>query len=183
MGVDAAVVRADDRHELLLTGSDAAAAQDALVVVADHVRRGLVERIFRMEAVIFAVVLHTVVETQLLQLAVGGAHAGKALFLMRRENELQRRLAGGAHLVGVGLNFHALGNRIDTGGYKAARTGRFDHADAAGADLVHILQIAQRGDLHTGSVSRFKNGGALRHADGNAVHFYINHIHDSTLLS
>ena len=136
-----------------------------------------------MEAVIFAVVLHTVVKAHFLQLTVGGAHAGKALFLMRGKDQLQRRLAGGAHLVGVGLNFHALVHGIDAGGHKTARAGRFDNADTAGADLVHILQIAQRGDLHTGSVSRFQNGGALRHADGNAVHFNINHIHDSTLLS
>ena len=136
-----------------------------------------------MEPVIFAVVLHTVVKAHFLQLTVGGAHAGKALFLMRGKDQLQRRFAGGAHLVGVGLNFHAFVHGIDAGGHKAARAGRFDNADTAGADLVHILQIAQRGDLHTGSVSRFQNGGALRHADGNAVHFNINHIHDSTLLS
>ena len=41
-GVEAAVVRADNGDILLLTGSYAAAAEDALVVVSDEVQRGVI---------------------------------------------------------------------------------------------------------------------------------------------
>ena len=70
MGVDAAVVGADHRHELLAAGRDAAAAEDALVVVPHQMGGRGVQLIVGLEAVVFTGIFHAVVLAHLLQLAV-----------------------------------------------------------------------------------------------------------------
>ena len=144
---------------------------------------GGVQLIMGTEAVVPAVVLHAVIAAELLQLAVARPHAGQAFFLMGGEDQLQRGAAGFLHLFGVGAHLHPFGNGIDTGGHQAAGAGGFHHADAAGADLVDILQIAKGGDFHPGIAGGLQNGGTFGHADSNAIDFYIHHIHCSALLS
>ena len=41
--------------------------------------------------------------------------------------------------------------------------------DAAGADLVDVLQVAQGGNIQARGTGGLQNGGALRHGDGSVV--------------
>ena len=90
---------------------------------------------------------------ELLELTVGAADAGETLLLVVRENELEVGLARGENLRGVGLYFHALVHRVDTGRDESARSGDLDKAETAGADLVDVLEVAEGRDLDAG-VSR-----------------------------
>ena len=76
---EAALVGADHTHGLVgLAGGHTAAAQDALVVVAHHMRRGIVDGV-ALAAADEAHAVDAVVAAELLQLTVGAAHAGEAV--------------------------------------------------------------------------------------------------------
>ena len=93
--------------------------QHALVVVADDRRRHVVDLVLDHGAGEAVLVFHAVLVAQALQLAVGGAHAGQALFVVGGEQQLQVDFAGLAHGGRVGFDLHAL-----AGGQHAGRRQR-----------------------------------------------------------
>jgi len=116
---------------------------------------------------------------------------GKLDFAVRRQNagnrrdergtdggqQLQRELAGFLHLRCIGENFHPLVDRINAG--RNQRTGalHFYNAHTASANFVDILQEAQCGDVDARIPCSLQNRRILRHREGHAVDFYIDHIH------
>ena len=136
MGIEAAAVGADHAHELILAGGHAAAAEDTLIIVANHMQGGLVQRRLGILALKGVDVLHAVVTAQLLQLAVFASHTGEALLIMGGEHQLQGHLSGLHDSGGVGVDLHALVNRINAGGNQGLCPDNLDHTDTAGADLV-----------------------------------------------
>ena len=100
---EAALVGADHAHGLVgLAGGHTAAAQDALVVVAHHMRRGIVDGVgARRAADEVACRRRRSSLAELLQLAVAAAHAGQAVLVVGGKQQLQVRLAGRPALLGV----------------------------------------------------------------------------------
>jgi hypothetical protein len=80
-GVKAAVVRADYRNILLLAGSNAAAAKDTLVVVANKVKCAVILFVmsFRSNKLCF---VYAVFKAKLLKLAAVASGAGQTLFVV-----------------------------------------------------------------------------------------------------
>ena len=175
-GLKAAVHRADGANLLhIAADGDAAAAQNALIRVADDGRGEVIQRIMDVLA-LKAVLLYAQLLRQILKLTVLTAHAGEALALVVGEDQLQHRLARLAHLRGVRLDDHALGH-----GHHACRRQRTRadvyHAHAAGADLIDVLEPAEGRNLDTGSMRRLENGCAFLHGNRHAVNSQMNHCH------
>lgn len=64
---------------------------------------------------------------------------------MRREDELESRLAALAHALRVCEYLHALVYGVDAGGHERAGALDLDHADTARADFVYLLEVAEVG--------------------------------------
>ena len=79
MGVNTSCVCTDNADSLIVAGGNAAAAEDALVVITNHVRGRGVKLINGLEAVECAFVVNAVFKAKLLKLAGLAADAGKAL--------------------------------------------------------------------------------------------------------
>ena len=177
MRIEAAGIRADHGDFLHIAGSDAAAAEDALVVVADHMRGGVVELVVRVRALVARFVIYAELFAELLQFAAAAAHAGEALAVVRGEDKLQGDFAGIAHLFCICKDLHAFIHRVNTGGNQASRTLDLHHADPARADFIDILEVTQRRDLDPGIARRFEDRNAVGHTQGHAVDFDIDHFH------
>ena len=95
---------------------------------------------------------------ELLELTGGAARAGEALSLVVGENELEVGLSRGENLGSVGENLHALVDRVDAGGHESARADDLDETDTAGADLVDVLEVAERRNFDSGVLSGFEHG-------------------------
>ena len=93
------------------------------------------------------------------------------------EQKLQSFPAGIQYLWGVGFNFHAFTDGVYTGCHQASGSFHFHHADAAGADLVDLLQKTESGNLNMGQAGRFQDGRALWGAYFYAVNFDFDCIH------
>ena len=78
MSINTSCVCADNADSLIVAGGNAAAAEDALVVIANHVRCRGVKLINGLEAVERALVIDSVFKAELLKLAFLIADAGKA---------------------------------------------------------------------------------------------------------
>ena len=157
-----------------LAHRDAAAAEDALFVVAHEIAGGgilLVLGLFALEAVLVAAVL----VGELLQFAVGGADAGEALLFMVGEQQLERGLARLAHFFGIGEYLHALVDGVHAGGDQRTGALHLANADAAGADLVDVFEIAEGGDVDADRFGGFENGAPLRDLHRNIVDFQMYH--------
>jgi len=82
--------------------------------------------------------------------------------------EFDQRVAGGEHAVGRGLNFHSVfcgadaGCGVDTG-------ADVDHTDAADADWVFVLLMAEGGDGDAIHARGIEDGGTGGDDDGEAV--------------
>ena len=76
------------------------------------------------------------------------------------KKKFKRGLPRLSDLFGIGKYFHALVYGVNAGGDEAARALDFDHADAAGADFVDILQIAEGGDIDARDFRGFQNGAS-----------------------
>jgi hypothetical protein len=85
------------------------------------------------------------------------------------EKKLEIHAPRHAHLLRIRVDDHTLVNLIVARGNKRILSLDLDHADAAGADLVEVLEIAERWNVNIGRACRFQNAGPLRHADGFAV--------------
>ena len=155
----------------------AAAAEDALSIVADQILRGFILLGLRFCTVKVLGVVHAQLIAEGLQLAASAALAGEALAVVHGEQQLQRELAGFLHLRCIGENFHPLVDRINAG--RNQRTGalHFYNAHTASANFVDILQEAQCGDVDARIPCSLQNRRILRHREGHAVDFYIDHIH------
>ena len=130
-----------------------------------------------------AVHIHAVFPAQLLQLAVGAAGAGKAVGAVGGKDQLQRGAAVPLQGGGVSKNLHALAHRHHAGGGQAAGTLYLAYADAAGADGVDLLEIAQSGDADADQMRGLQYGGALGSDHGNVIDLEIYGIHCRSLLS
>ena len=184
VGGKAALVGADDADALgLFAGGDAAAAEDALGVVADHVDRGLVELRRVLLALEGGLALHAVLAAQGLQLAFAGAHAAQAGAVVVREQQLEGSLAVLHDLGRVGEDLHVGGDGVDAGGAQTAGALDLDHADAAGADLVDLLEVAKRGDGNAGFSGSLEDGRALGRGHLDAVNFNGIFFHATVLLT
>ena len=79
-----------------------------------------------------------------LQLAVAAARTLDAVDLVLAEQELEIDAARHAHLLRVRVDDHARMHLVVARGDKRFLSLDLDHADAAGTDLVEILEIAER---------------------------------------
>ncbi len=166
-GIKAAFHRADDAHGLrFVAGGHAAAAEDALVVVAHDGGGFVIYLVLVALALKLVAVFHAQLQRQLLQFAVLATHAAEALFIVVGENQLQNHLARLAYLGRVGAHHHAVARLQHAGRLQGAAAG-VHHAHAAGANLVQILEEAQRGDTDLGLTRCLQHRGALGH----------NHLH------
>lgn len=94
---EAALVGADHTHGLVgLAGGHTAAAQDALVVVAHHMRRGIVDGV-ALAAADEAHAVDAVVAAELLQLQSVLRTQGQTVLVVSGKQQLQVRLAGRLH--------------------------------------------------------------------------------------
>ena len=145
-------------------------------------RRGAVDLIVGLDAFISVLVLDAVVVAELLQLAGAGAHAGQALALMVGKDELEGGFSGFHDAGRVREDFHAFVHGEHAGGDEASRALDLHHADAAGADLVDVLEEAERRDLDPGLAAGSQNGAARFDGIISAVDFDIDFSHLTVLL-
>ena len=80
MSVKTSCICADNADSLCITSGNAATAENALAVVSDHVRSGIVKLEFGIYAFESLFVSNAVILAELLKLAVAASYAGKALF-------------------------------------------------------------------------------------------------------
>jgi len=153
-------------------GADAPAAEDALAGVADDRVRQVVDGRLALLA-LEADLVDSQLVAQALQLAVLVALAGQALAVVVGQDQLDVGLDGLAHLGGVGPDVHALGHLQGAGGGQVAHRRPLDvgldHAHAAGADLVDVLQEAQAGDLDPRLAGGQHGGVVVGNTDFNPV--------------
>ena len=94
---------------------------------------------------------------------------------MVAQQQLQVHPAGFPDLGGIGLDVHAFRHGQHAGRAERAGAGVHD-THAAGADLVDILQVAQRGNVDPGFFRRFQNRRAGRNFNTDAVNRKLNEI-------
>ena len=153
---------------------NAAHALDALAVIA-HKREAGVRLVLRN--LLFKRQLGDIeIVRNRLELAVAAADAGRAVGVMLGEDQLHVRLAGFARLFAVGLDDHALGDRVVAGREQAIEALDLDNADTARADLVQLLPVAQRRDIDAGQTGGFQNRGAFGYLYLHAVNRYVYHF-------
>ena len=145
----------------------AAHALDAAVFKAQN-GRGVVDR-RRTQLFLIGRAEQIIVVGELLQLAVATARTLDAVYLVLAEKKLQIDAARHAHLLRVRVDDHARMHLVVARGDKRFLSLDLDHADAAGTDLVEILEIAERRDVDIGRARGVQNAGSLWHADGFAV--------------
>ena len=157
-----------DMHALhLVAHLHAAHALDAAVFKAQN-GRGVVDR-RRTQLFLIGRAEQIIVVGELLQLAVATARTLDAVYLVLAEKKLQIDAARHAHLLRVRVDDHARMHLVVARGDKRFLSLDLDHADAAGTDLVEILEIAERRDVDIGRARGVQNAGSLWHADGFAV--------------
>ena len=151
----------------LIAHLHAAHTLDAAVFKAQN-GRGVVDR-RRTQLFLIGRAEQIIVVGELLQLAVAAARTLDAVYLVLAEKKLEIHAPRHAHLLRIRVDDHTLVNLIVARGNKRILSLDLDHADAAGADLVEVLEIAERWNVNIGRACRFQNAGPLRHADGFAV--------------
>ena len=157
-----------DMHALhLIAHLHTAHTLDAAVFKAQN-GRGVVDR-RRTQLFLIGRAEQIIVVGELLQLAVAAARTLDAVYLVLAEKKLEIHAPRHAHLLRIRVDDHTLVNLIVARGNKRILSLDLDHADAAGADLVEVLEIAERWNVNIGRACRFQNAGSLRHADGFAV--------------
>ena len=110
-----------------------------------------------------------------LQLAVAGAHAGRAMAVVLAEDQLHIHLARLAHTRAVGENLHPLfGGGVARGG-KAVYAFDLHNADAARADLVEFFEIAQGRDRDARLFCGVKDRGSFGDLQGDIINFDVYH--------
>ena len=79
----------------------------------------------------------------------------------------------GAH----GVYHHALGNFVVAGGNELVSAFHLYNTDAAGADFVQILEVAEGGNPYPCKICGLDNGGAGRGFHFHAIDFQFHSIH------
>ena len=172
----------------------AAAAQDALVHVADDRIARLVFRHLRLGHVPEPVEVDAVLLGQRLQLAVVVALAAVALAVVRREQQVEDVPPRLAHLARVRLHFQRAGNRERAGRLQRPLPFHLDHADAAHARHAQVGVVAQRRYPHADPLRGVEHRRAHRHLDvgpvdgdrdlaANQLHHVAAHVHLLDLLA
>ena len=151
----------------LVADLDAAHALDALVLHPDHGIGVVVGGLAQI--VDIAAGGQVIVVAELLELAVSAAGAGGALDVVLAQQQLQVDPAGLTDPGRVGVDHHAVPDHVVAGGDETGLALHLHHADAAGADLVDVLQVAQGGDVDAGLPGRLQNGVIGRYRDGFVV--------------
>ena len=176
--VIASVLCADGADALnSVAGAYAAAAENTFIGVADDGRAGVFDLKLiladRGEIVLF----NAEVMRVFLKFAGLGADAGKTLFLVCGKHKLNVHLSCGLYLFGIGEDLRTVAlDGIYAGGYKSARAHYLNKAQAAGADLVDILEVAQRGNIDAGGLARLQHRGAVGNGIVRAVYLYVKHF-------
>ena len=143
-------------------------ALDALVVVADYIRCGIVDLILGL-VVLEVIFVNAVVIRKFLQFAVVSSHAGKAFLVVRGEDQLDGGLSGRTDRSCICENLQALFYRISTSGSQTASSLDLNNTYAAGADAVDVLEVAERGDLDVDRFCCLKDCSALRDSDRDII--------------
>src|SRR5699024_5286059 len=113
---------------------------------------------------------------QMLELTVSVAHTEGELAVMLTEDQGQIGPPGQTHPGRIGIDLHTLPYHVVAAGDEVLLPVHLDAADAAGADLVDLLEVAEMRDLDAGSGGGFQNGCALRYGDRGAVDVQIYHL-------
>ena len=92
------------------------------------------------------------------------------------DDELECRAACRSNRIRIGVHDHAGLDEGVAGGYKAGGAFDLNHAEPAGANGAHILQVAQRRNMKTGAARSLENGGAFLDGDNPAVDRKVKHI-------
>lgn len=95
------------------------------------------------------------------------------------DDELKRRAAGPVDRFRTGLHDHAGVRERIAGGDEPAHAFDLHHAEAAGADIAHVLQVAEGRDVNAGGTRRIKERCALFDRDRAAVHRNVKHTESS----
>ena len=167
-GVGAGAHQVPDAHGLhLVADLDAAHALDAAVLQPDDGVGEVVGDVPKILDVVLA--QQVVVIGELLELAVAAAGALGTADVVLGQQQPQVYAPRLADAGGVGVDHHAPGHHVVAGGDQTGLPLHLHGADAAGADLIDALEIAQSGDLDMDAAGRLQNGGVLRHRDGMAI--------------
>ena len=159
LGVEAAVDDADRLDAVdVVACPHAAPAEDALVAIDLDERIRVVDGVLVLPAARKRRPLDVVLVRQVLQPAVPGRLAGHAVQRMVGDDQLQRELARLQHLGRVGVDHHALGDRIGAGRLEIALLLDLHQADAAGALRRQRRMMAQHRDVDPGGRGRFVDG-------------------------
>ncbi len=133
--LEATVASADNANLLdVIADGYAAAAKDALVVIADDGRREVINLVLVHASGEHIGIVNAKLLAQRLQLAALAAGAGEALLLMVGEEQLKDNLARLTNLRGVGLDNHIGAYGQNAGGLKRAGAGIY-YAHTASAKL------------------------------------------------
>ena len=148
-------------------GGPAAAAEDALGVVADDVA------VFREREVVgrrqVGRRLDLVLVGEPAELALAERVAGDAGVAAGVDEELERGPPRAPHAVAHGLDVHALGGRRAAGRQQPARAGHLDHAEAAHVAVARLGQVAERRDGDAAGARHVEDGLAGLEAQDPAV--------------
>ena len=147
---------------------DAAHTLDALVFVPDQGR--VIAPAFAAQLCLVGGVDQVMVVGQLLQGAVSAANAQSAAGVVLGENEPQVCPSRGPDLRTVGVDDHTVLHQIFTCRDEPHVADNLDSADAARADLVDVLEIAEGWNLNFCHAGSFQNRRILRDLD----HFVVN---------
>ena len=172
---EAAVLREQRAHVLPFAADrHAAAALDALAVVAHQGRRGGVDPL----AGLFAGegdFADAQFGGQGLQLAVVVAVAGLALAVVLGEQQFHHQPPRVANAAAVGGDLHALGGGHGAGGGQVPRSLDFDDAHPARADVLHPFHVAERGNADPDRLGRLEDGRAFGNLDELVVDVQADH--------
>ena len=159
-----------DRSDALnvVAGGDAAQALNALVVVTDYIRCGIVDLILGL-VVLEVIFVNAVIICEFLQFAVVSSHAGKTFLVVRGEDQLDGGLSGRTDRSCICENLQALFYRISTSGSQTASSLDLNNTDTACADAVDVLEVAKRGDLDVDRFGCLKDCSALRDSDRDII--------------
>ena len=150
-------------------GPHAAAAEDALVHVADHGVAGGVDRVPRLGHVAEAEEVHAVFRGQRLQLAVVVARAGVTLAVVAGQEQVEDVPAGTADLGRMGV--HADRRRDRVAARRLQRPLPIDLHDADPADprQAQVFVKAERGDADLQFAGGLQDRRSQGHGDRAAV--------------
>ena len=179
--LEAAVLHTDCTDALrLFAGGDTAAAKDALVVIPHNARRKLVDSPERTLAVKFYIG-NAELFGKRLKLTVVVTLACEAGAVVIREDQLKHSASCVKHLRRSRFYFQSFRNGENAGSLKLAALSVLNKTHAACADVIDVLEIAQRGDLDAVVKARLQYGLALFTLNGFAIDFECNHYPKSFL--